>query len=179
MDIFIDIQGFLDENDKFVPKEVAVLASKNEFIGHWIVKPTFPFQGLSDEIKKRNNWLTIHHHGIEWFEGETSINALNHFLQTIVTPCVNIYTRGRDKRKYLQMITSREIIDLEQDPLCPSYANMENTESTMCHAHVTKHFRSFKKFSCALNNVYKLRSWIGNKNDSAASKSYDTVDNLL
>lgn len=179
MDIFIDIQGFLDNNDKFLPKEVAVLASKNEFIGHWIVKPTCYFQGLPDEVKRKNNWLTINHHGIEWFEGETSINALNHFLQTIVPICVNIYTRGQDKRKYLQMITSREIIDLEKDPHCPTFAKMKSRKNTMCHVHVIKKSKSCNQLSCALDNVYKLRSWVKKKSEPDALESHDTVDSLL
>jgi len=37
MDIVIEIQGFRNVNEKFIPKEVAVVAINATIIGHWIM----------------------------------------------------------------------------------------------------------------------------------------------
>ncbi|KMQ82724.1 hypothetical protein RF55_22048 [Lasius niger] len=59
MDIVIDIQGFRDVHDKFIPKEVAVVAVNAPIVGHWIMMPPHPFGELpersNNEIEK-NNW---------------------------------------------------------------------------------------------------------------------------
>lgn len=160
MNLLVDIQGFTDFDGSFIPKEVAVLSSGYEFLGHWIVKPTRHFHNLSENLQKMNNWVTINHHGIEWHEGDTTLNSLHHFLRTLAAPCEKIYTRGRDKSVYLQSVTAREVIDLERNRWCPSFDNVEGSEKTMCHLHMAKHKSSAtsKQYVCALNNVYKLRT---------------------
>ncbi|KYN28354.1 hypothetical protein ALC57_02231, partial [Trachymyrmex cornetzi] len=52
MDIVIDIQGFCDVEDNFIPKEVAVLAINAMITGHWIMRPPYPF----GELPERELW---------------------------------------------------------------------------------------------------------------------------
>jgi len=47
MDIIIEIQGFRNVNEKFIPKEVAVVAINAIIIGHWIMISLCPFSDLS------------------------------------------------------------------------------------------------------------------------------------
>lgn len=160
MNLLVDVQGFTDYEGNFLPKEVAVLTSGYECLGHWIVKPSTHFHQLSEDFKRINNWMTINHHGIEWHEGDTSLNSLHHFLRTLAAPCETIYTRGRDIAAYLQAVMAREVVDLGRNRWCPSYCNIEGSEKTLCHLHMIKHKSSAtsKQYVCALNNVYKLRS---------------------
>ena len=73
MDIVIDIQGFRDVEENFIPKEVAVLAINAAITGHWIMTSPCPFEDLPVRTKRENNWLTRNYHGIEWFDGDVII----------------------------------------------------------------------------------------------------------
>ncbi|KYN41670.1 hypothetical protein ALC56_03931 [Trachymyrmex septentrionalis] len=60
MDIVIDIQGFRDVEENFIPKEVTVLAEVLAIInaaitGHWIMTSPCPFKDLPVRAKRENN----------------------------------------------------------------------------------------------------------------------------
>ena len=172
MDIIIDIQGLINDSGIFLPKEVAVTSLDSRLLGHWIVQPPYNFYDLPNDIKIRNNWLTKHHHGIEWYEGETSLKNIQKYLRSILRDAENIYARGKDKVTYLQLISARDIINLEENQNCPSFANMDPI-NIFCHHHV---LQTKKSYSCALNNVHKLRSWLISPCKEIVLESYDTVD---
>ena len=177
MDIIIDIQGFSTDSGIFLPKEVAVTSLDNRILGHWIIQPPYNFYNLPSEIKIKNNWLTKYHHGIEWYEGETSLKTLQQYLRSVLKDAENIYTRGRDKATYLQLISARDIINLEENKKCPSFAKME-TSGVVCHLHALHAKREIKSYTCALSNVQKLRSWLLSPCEEIVLETYDTVDNI-
>ena len=76
MDLIIDMQFFKDDHNSFVPKELAVTSLNNNFTGHWIVKSSTSIQNLSADVRKENNWLTEHYHGLDYFQGDISLNVL-------------------------------------------------------------------------------------------------------
>ena len=47
MECVIDIQGFINSEKRFVPKEATVLLISENSVGHWIVKPPIAFNDLS------------------------------------------------------------------------------------------------------------------------------------
>jgi len=51
MDIVIDIQGFHDVEENFIPKEVAVLAINETITGHWIMIPPYSFGDLPERVR--------------------------------------------------------------------------------------------------------------------------------
>ena len=55
MEIVIDIQGFRGADEKFIPKEVAVVAINAPIIGHWIITPPYPFDELPVKSRRENN----------------------------------------------------------------------------------------------------------------------------
>ena len=55
MDIVIDIQGFRDVEENFIPKEVAVLAINAAISGHRIMTSPCPFEDLPVRAKRENN----------------------------------------------------------------------------------------------------------------------------
>ena len=66
MDIVINIQGFRDVEENFIPKQVAVLVINAVFTRHWIMMLPYPFGDLPERVRRENNWLTRNYHGIEW-----------------------------------------------------------------------------------------------------------------
>jgi len=54
MNIVIDIQGFRDVEENFIPKEVAIL--------HRIMTSPCSFDDLPERVRRENNWLTRNYH---------------------------------------------------------------------------------------------------------------------
>lgn len=155
MDYVIDIQGFHDKDDCFVAKEVAVIALDEELIAHWIVLPTYVFTELPKLVRKKNNWVTQHHHGLEWFEGDVSLRQLHANLRDIARNAGKIYTRGSEKASYLQSITTREVQNLE-DTDCPSFNDLPRSRQLCLRHGLLKRPTLY----CALSNAAKLKDWI-------------------
>ena len=158
MDIVIEIQGFRDISEKFMPKEVAVVAIHNPFVGHWIIIPPHPFDELPEKSKRENNWVTRNYHGIEWFDGETHQKCFMLHLREITRHAYRIYTRGYEKASYLQNLLSRSIYNLED--ISPTFRDLPEEEKEggrLCCYHG---FGKFTGYHCALRNACKLKRWI-------------------
>ncbi|KYN17798.1 hypothetical protein ALC57_09902, partial [Trachymyrmex cornetzi] len=140
IDIVIDIQGFRDVEDNFIPKEVAVLAINATITEHWIMRPPYPFGELPKRARRENNWLTRNYHGIEWFDGD-----VNPIYFTI----------------HLRAITNLEGIS-------PAFKNLSDFGG--CGQRCTHHgFRTNVGSHCALRNAYKLKRWLAIRNSSDSS----------
>lgn len=160
MDYVIDIQGFRNGNKKFVPKEVAVVALQSRVIGHWIVKPSSKFKDLPFDVKNSNNYCTLNIHGIEWNDGEITLQKLESLLSAVVSNSTRIYACGSEKTLYIESVTSRQIINLEVSEV-PSYAELgkQFPDVMVCFAHSFAKFKDKKEF-CALHRAYLLRKWL-------------------
>lgn len=166
MDIVIDIQGFRDVNDKFIPKEVAVVAINAPIVGHWIMMPPHPFGELPERVRQENNWLTRNYHGIEWYDGEANPKYFTLQMREITRNTRYIYVRGNEKARYLQNLLSRNIYNLEG--ISPAFKNLlpEEERGRYCSHHG---FRKFGIFHCALRNAYKLKRWLVAQNNCDSS----------
>jgi len=126
MDIVIDIQGFRDVEENFIPKEVAVLAINAAITGHWIMTSPCPFEDLPVRAKRENNWLTRNYHGIEWFDGDVNPKNFTIHLRDITRHARYIYTRGQEKARYLSNLLSRNVYNLEG--ISPAFKNLPDFE---------------------------------------------------
>ena len=77
MDLVIDIQCLKDTNNHNAPKEIALVSLNGDVYGHRLVAPTACVDDLSDEIRRQNNWLTQHCHGINYLEGEVDLKVFH------------------------------------------------------------------------------------------------------
>lgn len=166
MDIIIDIQGFRDAFDKFIPKEVAVVAINASFVGHWIMISPYPFGELPEKTRRENNWLSRNYHGLEWFDGEADPKYFTRQLQEIVRTVRCIYVRGSEKARYLRNLLCRNVYNLEE--VSPPFKNLSDVSEggRRCAYHG---FRTGMKFVCALQNAYKLKRWLVAQNTSGSS----------
>ncbi|XP_067210251.1 uncharacterized protein [Linepithema humile] len=177
MDIVIDIQGFCDADEKFIPKEVAVVALNSAIIGHWIMTPPYPFDDLPEKSRRENNWLSRNYHGIEWFDGETDLKCFVIQLREITRRVRYIYSRGQEKARYLRRLLSRNVYNLEG--ISPAFKNLpEDKESGHRCSHHGFRFCSTDKFLCALRNAGKLKRWIGAQNTSSECSIVSSCDDL-
>lgn len=157
MDIIVEIQGLRGKNGVFLPKEIAVLSIEEPLVAHWIVAPPYPFAELPKMSRTQNMYLSKFYHGLEWFEGDLSCEQLYANLRQISRESVRIYTRGRDKAKLLCDVTSRNIINLEDDEDMPSFSHLPRT-SRKCMRHGL--IRNEAALRCALTNAYAIKKWI-------------------
>ncbi|XP_048511154.1 uncharacterized protein LOC125500952 isoform X1 [Athalia rosae] len=158
MDFIVDIQGFRDVYGRFLPKEVALVALENSYFSHWVVQPPYPFTDLSGKECAVNNYVTCYHHGIDWFGGDITLHQLATNLREIARHAHRIITRGREKAKYLQDITSREIMNSEEVD-CPVFAKLDRSKE-YCFFHGAK---KEEFYAYAPNNVIRLKNWMNSR----------------
>lgn len=157
MDFIIEMQGFKNSENIFVPKEVSVLSINKSFFAHWIIMPSCNFCDLPANIRKQNNWQTLHTHGIEWFEGEVPEKHLFANLRELSKMARKLYSYGQEKVTILEQIMAREVINLEDDKSCPSFEDLPSSDA-YCILHCMK--SSGREFKCALNDATRLKKWL-------------------
>jgi hypothetical protein len=173
MDLVIDIQSFKDNKNCVISKEVAVFALHQDFSGHWIVSPKCNSKFLRKDILRQNNWLTINHHGLEWYEGDAAAKKMWKTLQGICMKANKIYVRGEEKRKLLEKVTTRQIINLEKDNTCPPFEKLPWCEK-YCIQHAIK--PCYLRYSCAVNNAFRLKSWLTTRKEGAVDTGEFTFE---
>ncbi|OXU17871.1 hypothetical protein TSAR_001538, partial [Trichomalopsis sarcophagae] len=86
---------------------------------HWIIASTCNTRFLKKDILRENNWLTLHYHGLDWYDGDVSLKKIYKTMHDICRKANKIYVRGEEKAKLLNKITTREVINLEEAYECP------------------------------------------------------------
>lgn len=148
----VDVQGFKDQHNKFIVKELAILSSEDK-LQHFIFQPPFKFEDLTPKIKKQVFWLKHNLHGFGWHDGYVPY----HYLYTVVTPLLaekNIYVKGLEKKEWLKDFLGDGVTiwNIEDELNCPklSWLRFLHTEFS-CLNH---------KGQCALQNVFTIRKFL-------------------
>ena len=162
MECVIDIQGFINSEKKFVPKESTVLLISENSVGHWIVTPPIPFNDLSLSAQVYNDIQTKLHHGIEWFDGDVQTRKLYSNLREIARQMTTIYVHGTEKANFIENIIAKKVIDLEKLGCKTAYNYDITVHKTLCSTHgiLLK-----KIFLCTMATATFYKNWIINKRD--------------
>lgn len=175
VDYVIDVQGFHDKDGYFLPKEIAVTTVDRKVTRHWIIKYNeneYSVADMSHGMLTTNTYLTSHHHGIEWYDGESDIGAVFKSMREVTRNALRVFTRGIEKRNLLRLLLGRHIINLEEYR-CPSFKNLPREDNSVCGFHAFKG----EHFACALSYAYKLCFWLTKSLMFASNPaSEDTVD---
>ena len=90
----VDIQGFKTDENKFLPKEIAILC--NGQMQNFVIKPPYPFYDLTKTERKQVSWIE-RNRKILWSEGFIPyLNFKYHILDYLSDKC--IYTKGLEKQ---------------------------------------------------------------------------------
>ncbi|OXU29555.1 hypothetical protein TSAR_012462, partial [Trichomalopsis sarcophagae] len=73
MDLVIDFQFFKHNKGRVVPKEVGLAVLDLDATVHWIIAPTCNSRFSKIGVLRENNWLTLHHHSLDWYNGYVSL----------------------------------------------------------------------------------------------------------
>ncbi|KAL7292717.1 hypothetical protein TKK_0013840 [Trichogramma kaykai] len=136
MDAVIDIQFIKNAKNECIPKEVAVTSIQNNYIAHWVLI-TPPSKNLPIDIIRQNNWLVRNYHGLDYYDREVSTRCFLKTFRELAKKINKVYVRGTEKLDFIQNIMSREVINLEYDPDCPSFLNLPWAD-TYCIHHVDR-----------------------------------------
>lgn len=159
MDLIVDIQFLRDDNKSYTPKEVAVISLQGNVVGHWLIKSPVIFQNLPLDIKITNNFVTKELHGVEWFDGDITLNQLKSHLYEVARNARLIYVRGAEKAKFLESFICRHAVNLEIY-VGPTFSKLRKDldVNTVCAFHSRNRDDKNHDF-CALNKVYLLKRW--------------------
>jgi hypothetical protein len=165
---FVDLQGFI-LNNHFIVKEAAILR-RGFILSHYFFACPVPWGELLKSERRQASWLTHHHHGLQWDDGNVPYGLAQRLITTAIIG-VNeklhpheeeeeesslVYVKGLEKREWLADIMDDaisgfiiETLDADYDDI-PALKELDPTYSLRCNKHVK---------NCALQNVFKICNW--------------------
>lgn len=160
---FIDFQGFT-EIKNFILKELCILECSDlrsdtvnvceKKIHHYIFKPPFEWNQLSQNARTYALWLKCFHHGFSWKSGDTEYSEIETIFDQILKKDANItaiYVKGAEKIEWFKMFTKGKFACFDIDEMNCS-VNLSDLEHKKCitDKHCHRHDASLH---CALQNV--------------------------
>ncbi|GBN27016.1 hypothetical protein AVEN_38540-1 [Araneus ventricosus] len=117
-------EGFQLSPGRFVVKELAVCAvNEDTFCGRWLFKSPLSYKSLDRKKQNTYSWITKFLHHIEWEDGELPYDTFHCVLTVIFETFPYIYVKGREKKKFLEFLTGRDILNLD-DFECPKVRDL-------------------------------------------------------
>lgn len=171
---FVDLQGFIGNNNRFVVKEIAIITRNISF--HDIVKSTpSTFSDLDAAHKKQVKWLTYNFHGLKWHWGFITLQQLRRAIEPILNEKI-VYIKGDKKVKWLEQILGFKwglcrIIDIES--LNSAVSLSMNNGCTYQKFQVCKNHNAMKNkidCHCAFKNVLIIQNWFQNNEESVKAE---------
>lgn len=147
--VVIHYEGFLDNNAKFFPKEVAIISLQTNVLGHWIISPEGKLEDLPHITQQYNNKLTKHHHGLEWCDGEAISSKVYEAVRSFTKNAKHIYTWGVQQTLFTEKLLDRKAINVKSWLYKPIFV-AEASRVKTCILHSS---RNNKEYACALQRV--------------------------
>lgn len=156
MNVIVDIQGFKSEDNKFIPKEIAILCEQSSLV--LLIKPPYPFYNLTKKERLQVAWIE-RNRGIFWNQGfvpyiNFKFSILNFFKNK------RIYAKGLEKVAWLKEILEIDDVYNLEDLSCPNldtlhkkYSLSRDIQSCIYHNKI-----------CAYKNVFCLKKWCKENN---------------
>lgn len=147
--ILVDFQGFKDNQNAFIIKELAFcdLVSENKW-KHFTFRPPYPKSELFYKVIRANEWCTRNLHGFKWEDGRVPYAELTNVLQTTTSNFKHVITKGQEKAKFLSSLLQRTVTDLEK-VLQGKLADLPDVYVPCTHG-----------TRCALKGVRKMQNWV-------------------
>lgn len=156
MNVIVDIQGFKNEQNKFIPKEIAILC--NESILVLLIKPPYPYYDLTQTERRQVGWIEKNR-GILWNEGFVPYYHYTCIIQGFFKH-KRIFTKGLEKVTWLkEILETDEVYNLE-DFKCPNLETLLKQYSTTAKIHRC----IFHNNVCALKYASCLKMWCQENN---------------
>ncbi len=158
----IDFQAFRNNEDRFIIKELVILDLLTFVAYPFTFEAPYSFNRLNAKAKITNKWLTKHFHRIHWYEGFISYSNLHSIIFNFCKQYSHIYTRGLEKRNWIQTYTHGQVYDITIEK------DFNNYLGNICvAARDPKHGQTH----CALQNAYRLAAYLKQNRESGGGGS--------
>jgi hypothetical protein len=147
----IEFQAFRGNNDKFIIKELVILDLLTFVVHPFMFEAPFSFNKLNSKAKTTNRWLSKHFHHIQWYEGYISYSNLHSIMFQFCKQYTDIYTRGLEKRNWIQRYTYGNVVSIEIDK------DFKYQPTNCC---ITVENANHGETQCALRNAYRLAAYL-------------------
>lgn len=158
MEFILDFQGFKNQNNEFIIKELAIISTDEQVYELQLFQPPYDLSKLPESVQKQVMWLEKYHHGLFWGTGFKEYNKLKDVFKG-VNISGKVYVKGTEKEKFVTELLSEfkvKVINLE-DLGCPSLNILRHqTQSSVMRACVFNH----SPINCAYMNVHILLQWL-------------------
>ncbi|VDO11375.1 unnamed protein product [Brugia timori] len=180
----IDFQAFKDEENRYILKEIAVIAVETDEVGHCIIKPPYPGDMLSEKCREQVSYIVTYQHGICWEDGYIKYVDAIRLVRDMTKNAVQVFIKGSERAKFIRKLTGKPTIDFDtlNCPRAKNLANVESSPDCFYYRHTPKYHMNFE--ACSLRRVYKLKEWYLNylkklssiKSNEKAEDEHDTVE---
>lgn len=151
MEVSVFVHGFLGKDYKFLPKEIAIINSTAELVGHWILKAPYPYEELPEPVRTYNDHCTQRRHHLEWSEGESALSEVIVLLQDIFRQCRDVHTADPDSRNFIKKLVGNSVGHSSF-----AYHKFDREDvKIMCPFHALR-WTGGQRHQCALNRVYQI-----------------------
>lgn len=157
MEFILDFQGFKNENNEFIIKELAIISTDGQIYELQLFLPPCSLHQLSKSVRKQVHWVEKHLHGLYWSSGFKEYNKINDIFKQIDIQG-NVYVKGLEKQSFIANLLSNfnvKVINLE-DLGCPRLSVLK--QQTNVNSFKPCNF-SHPINNCAYVNVHILLQW--------------------
>lgn len=148
MDYIVDMEGFKQEENECVLKELAILpVSRSDDVRVFLFKPPFPWRRLTQKCKHENLWYKHFYHGLNWKSGKYSYDQIYHILRENLSDASTVFVNGKIRKEWLKRFRlDVAVVDITE----LGYLNFHPPRTvTVC----PNHNGYCKKIVCALHTV--------------------------
>lgn len=150
----LDFQGFKDNNNNFIIKEIAVTDINNSLLLHWFIQQPYSISKLSPAYMRQANYNSKFYHGIPWNYGNTSFKHVKKELNKILAYNY-VLIKGKEKQIFIQHLFKKAYVeDLDYIP------SLKKLKSKYFYNSCPFHQCHVPLFSCALENVLKIQTYL-------------------
>lgn len=128
MEFILDFQGFKNENNEFVVKELAIVSTNGLIYELQLFLPPCDLNQLPQNVQKQVHWLETHLHGLYWAAGFKEYSQLKDVFKNIDISGT-VYVKGEEKKIFIAQLLSNfkvNVVNLE-DHGCPSLQLLKQT----------------------------------------------------
>lgn len=149
--IIIDFQGFKDEKNNFIVKELALggfFAGKLISPTRYLFEAPYNFRHLPRRIQISNQWLTRNFHGLDWNDGNIRYERLVDILLLETEKYSVIACKGLEKAQFLMWLLNREVVNLDE-MIGRRLCDLPAADVGCYHGN-----------KCAVENVVRISGWM-------------------
>lgn len=101
--MFLDVQGFKSDCNKFIVKELCILFDKSVYL--FLIKSPFSFNELPAKYKREAKWLEKNVHGLNWNNGTVTLQNVRENLKWLFCkPNIKVLVKGAEKLKWIHSL---------------------------------------------------------------------------